>query len=290
MENEKVTPRQGDKENRLHWVVLALCLLLAGCNSDEPGSDAGPVSGTSEGNQGPQATTAHSNSTEDAEATTDETTDSEVNDNSADPPPPGSPETVRARELFDSLLSPQSQQEWDQAQADLKGLGAAARPVVLEELASSDQARRIMAAQELVLLDLDFSDETDDLLAALDDESEQVRTYCAFVLLTQSPDAAEQAVATLIDVLRGTDAAMSEMAASYLQIFPESVLGQLPLVIAALRDAPPKVAVPLIEAIAAAGPQAADANEVLTDLAESDDAEVAAAARQALDAISGTSE
>jgi hypothetical protein len=204
--------------------------------------------------------------------------------------PAESPETQRARELFATMLHPTSAEEWDAAHQELEGLGQAVTPVLIEALKSDDQIEREMAAQELVMLGLDVSRYQAELLAALDDPSEQVRGVCAVALLTQSPESAEPVIAVLIDVLDTSDPSLREMAAVNLKTFPEVVVSQLPQVLAALETAPAEVAVPLIESLAVAGPSAAGATDVLNDLAAGDDAEIAAAARAALDAINPPAE
>ncbi len=274
--------------------VIALCLLVVGCSSD----DADP--GTSSAATTTAASTTTDNADNGGEAPTDTSTSSgdesttDATDDATSTPmieqPADSLETQRARELFATLLNPTSTEEWDATRIELEGLGPAVTPVLIEALQSDDQIQREMAAQELVLLVVDVTGYETELLAALEDPSEQVRGNCAIALLTQSPGSAERAIAVLIDVLDTADPSLREMAAVNLKTFSEVVVSQLPQVLAALQDAPAQVAVPLIESLAAAGPQASEASEVLNELAAGDDAEIAAAARQALDAINPPAE
>lgn len=275
--------------------AVAFCLLLVGCSGDEADSS---TSTTSAATTDSTATTDNVDNGGDASADTSTSTGGESTTDAANDAastlmieqPTESAETQRARELFATMLNPTSAEEWDAARLELEGLGQAVTPVLIEALQSDDQIEREMAAQELVLLGVDVSQHHAELLDALDDPSEQVRGNCALALLMQSPESAERALAVLIDVLDTPDPSLREMAALNLKNFNEVVVAQLPQVLAALEIASAEVAVPLIESLAVAGPSAADATDTLQALAAGDDAEIAAAARAALDAINPPAE
>lgn len=273
---------------QLSGVLIAGCLFMPGCSGGEDPGESGSGGSTS---------TTATNPTDDTpngdHQTADQVAVIPTDTQSTEPMTPiiqESEKTSRAREVFASLMTPLTPEEWDAAQLELEQLGEDATPVLIKALESNNLVEREMAAQELVILVLDVSDYREQLLAALNDDSVQVRGVCAVALLTQSPESADRVMAALIDVLGTGDASLREMASVNLRTFPEVVIAELPQVIEALRDAPPKVALPLIAALEAAGPQAADASDVLHELAEGDNAEIAAAARQALATIDGTTE
>lgn len=275
--------------------AMVLSLQMYGCGGEENAAEnrAAATATTASGSSHAEIRPAddHEREVESHQSgTTIDSTSSSVLPDPMLPMQTESPETQQAREIFASLLGPLTPEEWDAAQLELERLGDAVTPVLIEALESNSLIEREMAAQELVMLVLDVSDYQNQLLTALDDPSVQVRGVCAVALLTQSPESADRVIAVLIDVLRTGDSSLREMAAVNLSTFPEAVVGELQQVIKALPGAPPNVAIPLIQALEVAGPQAVEARSVLEELANGPDPEIAAAAQQALETISGPAE
>ncbi len=209
---------------QLSGVLIAGCLLMPGCSGDEDPGASGSGGATS---------TIATNPTEDTpnddRQVADPVTDTPLDTQPTEPATPivqESEQTSRAREVFASLMTPLTPEEWDAAQLELEQLGTDVTPVLIEALESNNLVEREMAAQELVILVLDVSDYREQLLAALNDDSVQVRGVCAVALLTQSPESADRVMAALIDVLGTGDASLREMASVNLRTFPEVVISR----------------------------------------------------------------
>ena len=241
------------------FTALSLSLPL-GCSSQEPPAEEPE----------PPATAA---------AEPEESVDSQD-----DPIAQMTPETIDAEQAFRSMSSPE-RGAWDAGYKKLLEIGEPALPVLLAGLESENLGERINASTVLFDLGPTAKPVADDLIAALGDESQSVRSNLAATLL-QMPEHADHAVPVFVEILLGEGDEMRLSAATNLSsVETERLLPFVPKLIAALDDEDRNVVLHVSQVLGHVGSAAAEALPKLKAITAENDDELQSALATAMERI-----
>ncbi|MGD9855149.1 MAG: HEAT repeat domain-containing protein [Planctomycetaceae bacterium] len=262
--------------------LLMVLSAMIGCGSDDaPPAGPGPPSTTA---TAAVDTAAPAETEPVSPATPPEVTKHESDTASA--APPATPEQQEAEAAFREMTAEGvTPEDVDAATEKLLAIGAPAASILADELQSQDALRREMAATMLVLLGADASAATDQLILALNDESNFVRANAA-TALAQMEGHAAQVIPVYEEFLGGEDLILRKTMASNLSLLDAAaakpLIGRLTML---LQVDDREVQIAAVEFLGRMGADAAEAVDAIKALDVTDDAELGAAVSAALASI-----
>ncbi|MEX0700946.1 MAG: HEAT repeat domain-containing protein [Planctomycetales bacterium] len=199
--------------------------------------------------------------------------------------PPAGPRPTEAQTAFRKLVGAQDAEAAKAAEKRLDELGADALPAYVEGL-SGDEATRQFAAMRLAQLGIDAAPAADALVKALADPSPVVRVNAGSALSILEDARRAQAVPVLAKLLDGQPEYIARTAAIALGNFEEQAAEAVPALGQALSADDAELRKWAASTLGRIGPPAQAAAPALEKLAANDeDAEVRAAAREALERL-----
>ena len=210
----------------------------------------------------------------------------EISEPQDDPIVEKTPELIEAEAAFQRMSDPDPD-AWDAGYKKLLEIGAPALPVLLAGLESEVPGERTNASTVLADFGPAAEPVADDLIAALGDESQFVRSNLAATLL-QMPEHADQAVPVFVEILLGESDELRLSAATNLSsVEAEKLLPFMPQFVTAVEDEDRTIVLHAAQLLGRIGPQAADALPKLKSLTVENDDELQSAISAAIESIAG---
>jgi len=194
----------------------------------------------------------------------------------------------QSQQAWTDLLKPDlSPEAWETARQDLLDRGAAAEPLLLHELVSTDPYHRETAATLLAQMGVPSEAAQKKLIRCLADESPFVRANAA-AALAPVPELSEKIVPVLTKLLAESDPQLRKMAAMNLSAFGAEAAPEVATLAAALDDKDQEVILPVVQLLGRIGQKAEPAMGRLQQIAFEQEGEVRRAAETAIEQIRAT--